>query len=306
MSTIKRTMGPSEWTMLLILSLVWGGSFFFFAVAVKHLPTFTIVFARVSLATLLLWATVVALGHGVPRSWAMWRQFLAMGLLNNAIPFSLIVYGQREIASGLAAILNATTPFFALIVANALTSDEKLSANKLAGVAIGLLGVATMLGLDLLEHLGQALTAQLAVLCASVFYGFATVYGRRFAANPPIVTAAGQTAGSTLILLPLMLVIDRPWTLEPPPLQVWLALAGLATVCTAFAYVLFFAVLKRAGATNLALVTFLVPVSAIALGVLFLGEHLAPRHVLGMAGIGLGLALIDGRLVSLLLRRPAV
>ncbi len=305
MPSIKTTMGPAEWGMLILLGVIWGGSFFFFAVAVKALPTLTIVFARVALAALVLWLVAFATRHEFPRSPGLWRSFAIMGLLNNAIPFTLIVWGQREIASGLAAILNATTPFFTLIVANAMTSDERLTPNKLLGVIVGLAGVVAMLGVGFLSQLGASLLAQLAVLTAAVFYAFAGVFGRRFASTPPLITAAGQTTSSSLMILPIMLIADTPWALPNPPLSVWLSLVGLALVCTAFAYVLFFTILKRAGATNLLLVTFLVPVSAIALGVAFLGEALEPRHVLGLAAIGLGLALIDGRPLAALKKRGA-
>lgn len=295
---IARQMGMAEWTMLIALSVVWGGSFLFYAIAVKALPVFTIVLLRVGLGTLALWAMVGAMRLALPRDLGVWRDFLVMGLINNAIPFSLILYGQREIASGLAAILNAATPFFTVLVANALTADEKLSWNRLAGAALGLAGVAVMIGFDAVDSLGATLIAQLAVVGAAIAYAFASVFGRRFAGLPPLLTAAGQTGGSTLILLPLVLALDRPWALAAPGVQVWLAIAGLAFLCTSFAYVLYFAILKRAGATNLVLVTLLVPVSAILLGAAVLGERLGPQHLLGMAAIALGLALIDGRLVQ--------
>jgi drug/metabolite transporter (DMT)-like permease len=301
---VSRTMGPVEWALLIALSIVWGGSFFFFAIAIKALPIFTIVFLRVALGAAALCLIVWFARLALPRDPQTWRNFLIMGLLNNAIPFSLIVWGQTELASGLAAVLNGTTPFFTVLVANALTPDEKISWNRLAGALIGLGGVAIMIGLGAVGTLGQALWAQLAVIGAAVAYAFASVFGRRFAGLPPLLTAAGQTSGSTLILLPLVLIVDQPWSLTPPPLSVWLAVAGLAFLCTSLAYVMYFTILKRAGATNLVLVTFLVPVSAILLGVFFLGEVLEPRHFLGMTAIGLGLALIDGRLIRFL-RAPA-
>lgn len=295
MQRISRTMGPAEWTMFLALSVIWGGSFFFFAIAVTALPTFTIVLLRVGLGTLALWVLLLILGTAIPRDRATWRNFLIMGLINNAIPFSLIVWGQKEVASGLAAILNATTPFFTVLVANAFTRDEKLSWMRLAGALTGLLGVAIMTGYDIVSQFGGSLAAQLAVIGAALFYAFGSVFGRRFAGLPPLMTAAGQTARSSLILLPLVLLVDRPWNLTPPGTDVWLAIAGLAFICTSLAYVLYFTILKRAGATNIVLVTFLVPVSAILLGALFLDEHLGPQHAFGMLAIGLGLALIDGR-----------
>jgi drug/metabolite transporter (DMT)-like permease len=301
---ISRTMGGAEWALLVALSIVWGGSFFFFAIAVKALPVFTIVFLRVALGASALWLIVWVAGLALPREPQVWRAFLTMGLLNNAIPFSLIVWGQKELASGLAAVLNGTTPFFTVLIANALTPDEKISGSRLAGAAIGLGGVAVMIGLAAVATLGQGIWPQLAILGAAVAYALASVFGRRFAGLPPLLTAAGQTSGSTAVLLPLVLILDQPWLLAPPPLSVWLAIAGLAFLCTSLAYVMYFTILKRAGATNLVLVTFLAPVSAILLGVSFLNETLEPRHSLGMTAIGLGLALIDGRLMRLL-KTPA-
>lgn len=294
---IKKTMGLAEWGMLATLGVIWGGSFYFFVIAIGGLPTFTIVFLRVSIATLALWIAVGLSGLRPPSNLAAWRDFLIMGLLNNAVPFSLIVWGQHALAAGLAAIINATTPFFTVLVANAFTTDEKLSWNRLLGSLVGLAGVAIMMGIDALGGLGGALPSELAIIAASLSYALGTVFGRRFR-HSPIITAAGQTTGSSLILLPLVLVIDAPWRLAFPNFSVVLAILGLALLCTAFAYVLYFAILKRAGATNLVLVTFLAPVSAILLGTALLGEHLALQHVLGLLAIAFGLALIDGRLVS--------
>jgi drug/metabolite transporter (DMT)-like permease len=298
-------MGPAEWAMLILLSIVWGGSFFFYAIAIKGLPTFTIVFLRVCLGSIGLWLCAWAMGLLPLRHPGLWRNFLIMGLINNAIPFSLIVWGQREVASGLAAILNATTPFFTVLAANMLTADEKLSWNRLLGAMLGLSGVAAMMGADILGAQGSSPLAQLAVIAASVSYGFASVFGRRFSTIPPLITAAGQTAGSSAILLPVMLIIDKPWRLASPSFDVWLAIAGLAILCTSLAYVLYFTILKRAGATNIVLVTFLVPVSAILLGIAFLGETLDIHHVIGMATIAIGLALIDGRVLTFLKPRRA-
>ncbi|CAN5363160.1 DMT family transporter [soil metagenome] len=301
-ATISRTMGLAEWLMLLGLSVVWGGSFYFYAVALTELPTFTIVFLRVVIGTIALWAAVWSMGLAIPRDLTSWRNFLIMGLINNAIPFSLIVWGQHHVASGLAAILNATTPFFTLFVANAFTRDEKLSWNRVAGSIIGLAGVTAMMGVDILTGLGSALPYEFAIIGAAVAYAFASVFGRRFAQMPPIVTAAGQTTASSLLLLPLVVVIDAPWHLPIPGAQVIVAVLGLALVCTSFAYVLFFTILKRAGAGNLVLVTFLVPVSAIVLGTLLLGERLGWHHIGGIIAIGVGLATIDGRLLRRLER----
>ena len=297
-NSINRSMGPAEWALLVSLSVIWGGSFFFFAIAVKALPVFTIVWLRVAIATSALWAMALLSGIALPRDPGVWRNFLIMGLLNNAIPFSLIIYGQTQIASGLAAVLNGATPFFTVLVANAFTSDEKLSASKLGGAIMGLAGVGAMIGIDAVATLGVAFWAQAAVVAASVSYAFGTVFGRRFAGQPPLLTAAGQTGGSTLIMLPVMLAVDQPWSVANPGAGVWLSILALALVCTSLAYVMYFEILKRSGAINITLATFLVPVSAIMLGIAFLGESLKPQHILGMAAISLGLALIDGRLFA--------
>jgi drug/metabolite transporter (DMT)-like permease len=243
---------------------------------------------------------VLAVGQRMPSDLPLWRDFLLMGLLNNAIPFSLIFWGQKEIASGLASIHNATTPLFTVLVAHAFTADERATPAKLIGVGLGIAGVALMIGLDLISGFGSHLLSELAVLAAALSYAFAGVFGRRFRGRPPLVVAAGQLTGSSALILPLALLIDRPWTGASPSLGVWAALIGLAILSTALAYVIFFRILARAGATNLLLVTFLIPVSALLLGVTFLAETVTAHQLLGMLLIGLGLAVIDGRPLRML------
>lgn len=301
-SEINKMMTPLEWGVLLLLSLLWGGSFFFVGVAVKELPTLTIVTCRVGLAALILFAIMRARGLKMPRSGSILLAFLAMGLLNNVIPFTLIVWGQGHIASALASIINATTPLFTVVVAHALTSDEKMTGARLAGVVLGLIGVAVMIGFEAFSGVGWDtggvnIMAQLAIMAAALSYAFAAVFGRQFKklGVEPIATATGQVAASSLVLLPFALFYDQPWTLPMPGVGTGLALLGLAAFSTALAYILYFRLLATAGATNLLLVTFLIPVTAILLGIFFLGETLLPKHMLGMVLIGLGLAAIDGR-----------
>lgn len=304
---IARAMGWREWALLIALSVLWGGSFFFVGVAVAELPTFTIVALRVMLAAMALLLFLKVAGVAIPRSGAAWRAFFAIGLLNNVIPFSLIVWGQAHIASGLAAILNATTPLFTVLVAHCFTADEKLTPPRASGVAIGFAGVVVMIGPAALHEARTDLLAQLACLGAAVSYAFAGVYGRRFRrlGLAPLQTAFGQVAASSLVLVPLALLVERPWTPPLPGLPTWAAIAALAVLSTALAYALYFRILARAGATNVLLVTFLVPVSAILLGAAVLGERLQPRGFAGMALIGLGLAAIDGRLARWRRRRAA-
>ncbi|WP_395018321.1 DMT family transporter [Dongia sp.] len=297
-----RSMSGSDWLLLILLSVVWGGSFFFAKVAVAELPPLVIVLARVAIAAAALHLLRLALGQRMPGEAALWRDFLLMGLLNNAIPFSLIFWGQKEIASGLASILNATTPLFTVLVAHLLTTEERATPAKLCGVALGLIGVALMIGLDLISGFGGHLWSELAVLAAALSYAFAGVFGRRFKGRPPLVVAAGQLTGSSMLILPLALIADQPWALPMPSAGTWAALIGLALLSTALAYVIFFRILARAGATNLLLVTFLIPVSALLLGVAFLDETLSLHQLAGMALIGLGLAAIDGRPIRMLRR----
>lgn len=306
-SSTTLTMGPVEWVMLLLLSVLWGGSFFFVGVAVRDLPTLTIVALRVGLAGLVLWGVVAVLKRPLPSNPHAWAAFLGMGVLNNVIPFGLIVWGQQTIASGLASILNATTPLFTVVVAGLLLSDERINGRKLIGIAAGFAGVVVMIGPGALFGLGSDFLAQFACLGGALSYAFAGVFGRRFKrlGVDPIVVAAGQVTGSTLVLAPLALVIDRPWHLSTPTPSTWAAIVGLAVLSTALAYILYFQILQRAGATNLLLVTFLIPVSAIALGVLVLGERLSGPEIGGMVLIGVGLLAIDGRILEIRRRRLA-
>ena len=300
MKTVNHKMSVSEWVLLLILSVLWGGSFFFVGVAVKALPPFTIVALRVGLAAVVLNMIVRVTGLRMPMDRRVWGAFFVMGLLNNMIPFCLIVWGQTHIASGLASIFNATTPLFTVIVAHVFTKDEKISGGRLGGILVGFLGVTVIIGLDSLGGFGINTMAQCAVLGAALSYAFAGVYGRRFKSMrvAPLVTATGQVTASTFLLTPLALFVDQPWTLTMPGVDVWSALVGLALVSTALAYIIYFRILATAGATNLLLVTFLIPVSAILLGVFFLGEQLTGKDLVGMGLICFGLAAIDGRLFS--------
>ena len=295
-------MALRVWIWLLALSVLWGGSFFFAKVAIGELGPLTVVFARVGLAALALNIVVVMTGASLFRPGAPWSAYFGMGLLNNVLPFSLIFWGQTEIASGLASILNATTPLFTLIVAHALTRDEKINRTKVLALLAGLAGVTILVGPNALTA-DSALWGQLACLGAALSYAFAGVYGRRFRSLgvKPLEAAAGQVTASAVLILPIMLIVERPWLLpSAPTAAVWAALAGLALLSTALAYVLYFRILAAAGATNLLLVTFLIPITAILLGAIVLGEQLEPRHFAGLALIGVGLTLIDGRITGLL------
>jgi len=293
-------MSLRVWIWLLSLSVLWGGSFFFAKVVLTALGPFTVVFGRVALAAL-----VLNLARPQRRD-APWRTYFAMGALNNVVPFALIFWGQTHIASGLASILNATTPLFTVLVAHALTDDEKMTAPKVVALVAGFAGVAVLIGPSAFMTPTVDVWGQVACLGAALSYAIAGIYGRRFLALgiPPLDAAAGQVTASSILILPIMLIAEPPWAIGVlPPLSVWAALAALALLSTALAYILYFRILAVAGATNLLLVTFLIPVTSILLGAVFLHERLEPRHFAGMALIGLGLAAIDGRAIHLV--RPA-
>ena len=291
-------MGAREWLMLFALSILWGGSFFFVEIAVSELPPLVIVLCRVGLAASVLWAIILARGIALPHGREVWLSFLGMGMLNNAIPFFLIVWGQQSIASGLASILNATTPIFTVVIAHFFLADEQISTRKFVGILIAIAGVVILV----LPSIGlgetSTLLGQLAILGATISYGFASVFGRRFKSLgiSPMMSSAGQLTGSTALLLPVTLAMHSPLDMAMPGTTVLIALILLAVACTALAYLLFFSILSSAGATNIALVTLLVPVTAVLLGVLVLGEKLLANHLIGMAGISLGLLVLDGRL----------
>ena len=300
-------MSAGTWGLLALLGMIWGGSFFFARVAVGHVPPATLVLLRVGIAALALHLYIAGRFDVYATLRARWREFLLLGLINNAVPHMLIFLGQTQIGAGLASILNATTPIFTVLIANRLTLDEKLSSEKIAGCLIGLVGTAVLIGPRALAPFtgatstndgGPPLWAVVLPVLAAVSYGLAATYGKRFRGSAPPVIAAGQLTASTLLMLPVSFALDAPWQLALPPLPAILAVLALALLSTAYGYILFFRIMAVAGATNTSLVTLLVPPSAILAGMLFLGESLTPLGMLGMALVLLGLVVLDGRLFA--------
>jgi drug/metabolite transporter (DMT)-like permease len=302
---IRTVMNKSDWGTLIVLALIWGAAFLFIGVAVRHVPPLTYVWLRLAIAAAAMWAFLRWKGASLDLPRSAWGSILLLALLNNALPFSLFGWGQTHIASGLAAILNATTPIWGVVVAHLFTGDERMTPRKLVGVLLGFGGVALMIGPSLLSNLGSSALAQLACVVASLSYALAAVWARRFRKQglSPLTVTTGQLSAGAVLMLPLMLVVDRPWTIAMPPVTAWASIVALAVVCSAFGYVLYFRLIDRAGATNALLVTLLVPPVAILLGTLFLAEVLAPQDFAGLTLIALGLAAIDGRLLNFLRRR---
>jgi drug/metabolite transporter (DMT)-like permease len=290
-------MSASDWGFLILLSLLWGGSFLFGRVAVMEIPPLTLVLLRVGLAALTLLVVIKVMGQALPSGRAVWMAAIGMGILNNIMPFSLIFHGQTQIGAGLASILNATTPLFTAMVAHALTTDEKITPAKITGIVLGFAGVAVLMSPKLATGADASTLAMLACLGAALSYGFAAVWGRRFRrlGVPPMQGAFAQLACSTALMIPIAAFADRAWTLPVPSWPVIGSVLALAIVSTGFAYIIYFRLIARAGATNAALVTLLIPVSAILLGALVLAEPIVAAHLVGMALIGLGLLAIDGR-----------
>lgn len=283
--------------MLLALAAVWGGSFFFAEIALREVPPLTVALHRVIWAVPILLVVVRVLGLRLPREPRIWGAYLVMGALNNAIPFSLIFWGQLEIQSGLASILNGTTAVFGAVVAGLMLPDERLSPRKIIGALFGLAGVAVIMGLDLLSGFDPRNLAQLAVLCGALSYAVASVWGKvALAGQPPQMNALGMLMGSSLLMLPVALWVDGVPRLDMSG-TVWAALLAVAALSTAMAYLLYFAILRRAGAANLMLVTLMIPPFAAGLGAALLGERLGADAWAGFGLIAMGLLVTDGRLL---------
>ncbi len=301
MQMVKQKMSLAEWGLIVLLSIFWGGSFFFVEIIIETIKPLTAVFLRVTIAAIALWMMTLIAKRCIPTSLLIWRDFFIMGLINNVIPFSLIVWAQVYINSGLASIYNATTPIFTLVVAGLLLDDEKITGTKIIALVLGLIGVIVLIDPSSIKLMGNTnLLAQLAVLVAAVSYAFASVFGRRFRKMqlPPMTVAAGQVTASSLWMLPLVLLIDPLPEAQDFTLPVIASILCLALISTAWAYMIYFKVLSSAGATNLTLVTFLVPISAILAGITLLDEHLTSSHIVGMGIITLALLCIDGRIIA--------
>jgi drug/metabolite transporter (DMT)-like permease len=285
-----------DWLRLLILSLVWGGSFIFFRILAAQLPPMTTVFFRVAIGALAVLGFMRLDGAKLDLPRSEWPRLALLGLVNCTLPFCFYAWGETRVSAGLASIINATTPMFALAIAALIMRNEAMTAGRVIGLICGIVGVTVVVGPDVL--VGADPLGELVCLAAPFCYGWAFQVARRVQGLNPASMAAGQLLFSALELLPLVLIFDQPWNLPMPTMTGWLAMAGLALLSTGFAYVVFFHVLASAGPTNLSLVTLLVPVTAVLLGWAFLDEAVAARALGGMALIALGLVAIDGRAIS--------
>jgi drug/metabolite transporter (DMT)-like permease len=297
MTTKDTSIDARDWSLLGLLSILWGGSFFFNGVVLRELPPFTVVLLRVTLAALMLLPLLWLYRVRFPTGLSGWKPFIAIGLFNNVLPFSLIVVGQTFIPSGLASILNATTPLFTVVVMT-VAGEEKLRARRIAGVIVGLIGVTILHGDGLGLERGQGLGILLC-LAAAFSYGLSALVARRLPSDvPPLGAATFQMLVSAAMMIVVAGAVEHPWRLPMPGAATWIAVIGLAALSTALAYIVFFQILRRSGATNVMLVTLLIPVTAILLGYLVLGEKISLREIAGALVIGSALLLIDGRVLK--------
>jgi len=296
-------MSAADWGVIMLLSLLWGGAFFMIELGLRGFPPITLVFLRMALAVPPMLLILKVMGHRLPGDVKSWRQLFILGTINAALPFILFFWGQTQIDSGLASILNATTPLWGVVTAHFLTRDEKATPARVVGVFLGLAGITVMVGTDALGGMSGNVLAQMACLAATFFYALAAVYARTLSQSTmtPLVVATGQVITAALIMLPIMLAVDQPWTLPTPGWDAWAGAIGLAIPSTAIAYVFYFRLIDKAGASNAMLVAFIMPVIAVVLGVAALGETVEPKEAAGAVLIALGLLAIDGRVFG---RRP--
>lgn len=293
-------LDATSWTLIGILSILWGSAFLLIKVGMESFSFNTLVFLRLALAVPPMLIAMRLAGHSSPRDMKSWWMLAVVGALNCALPFMLFFWGMQYIESGYSSVLNATTPLWGVVIAHFMTDDEKITSSRILGVLLGMAGIVVMAWPDAVKGLTGNFLAQLACLVSTLFYSIAAIYGRRLSqtAMAPMVVATGQTMAAALIMLPVMLIFDQPWTMPTPSLESTAAALTLALLSTALAYILFFRLIDRSGASNAQLVAFLMPILAVILGMAFLGESLSERQIAGAILIALGLVAIDGRLFS--------
>ena len=298
LSRASAPISPRAWALLVALGAIWGGAFFFADIAVREIPPLALVLFRVALAAATLWLYLALRGISPAPAFRYALPFVGLSLLNNIIPFSLMFTGQTAIGAGLASVLNATTPFWTMLIASALLADERITGRRFAGILLGIAGTAIMVGPGLVAGLGGPVWAKAALIGTALSYACAAIYTRLFTGLRPELMATGQLTASTLIMLPVVLFLYDPSSLMSASAGTWYAVIALAVFATAFAYILYFNIVALAGPTNASLVTLIVPVSAIILGTVFLGERLESFEIAGMALIATGLVVVDGRLFA--------
>ena len=293
--TDQKSLSGRAWAEMLVLALIWGGSFLSIRIALDEISPLMSVAHRVTWAMLVLWVVVAVMRIPLPRNPRIWFAFLVMGLLNNVIPFVLMAWGQLHIESGLTSILNAFTAVVGVVMAALFFSDERLTPRKIIGVVLGFFGVAVAIGLENFKNFDLRSLAQLAVIGGTVAYAVAGVWARKnLVGMPPQLAAAGMLTGATVIMLPLVYFVEGLPNFDLQP-RTLVAIGYYAVIATAAAYLLYYRVLAMAGSGNLMLVTLLVAPVAITLGAVVLGEKLSANAFVGFVILAVGLIILDGR-----------
>jgi len=278
-----------ELALLLVLATLWGASYTFIRVAVATIPPITLIAGRTAIAGVLLLVIMHWRGLRMPRDAATWRRFLFQACLNSVIPWTMIAWGERTLDAGLATILNSTSPIFTFFLTLAISRHEALTSRKLFGVVAGMAGICLIVGMQALAGFGEQLTAQIVTVAAAVCYAGAAIFSRGFKGLDPMAPAAGSLLCGAVVLIPLSLVVEQPWTITPST-NALLALLGLAVFSTAAAFVIYFRLIQTLGSVGTTAQAYLRVPIGVALGVLFLGEHLSPTAWIGLACVVVGVA----------------
>jgi drug/metabolite transporter (DMT)-like permease len=288
-----------ELALLVLLATLWGGSYTFIKLGVATIPPITLIAARTSIAGVLLLVIMAARGLSLPKDAATWRRFLFQACLNSVIPWTLIAWGERSLDAGLATILNSTSPIFTFFLTLAIAGQETPSFRKLFGVVAGLAGICLIVGVQAIDGLGEQLAAQIATVVATICYAGGAIFSRGFKGLDPMAPAAGSLLSGAAMLVPVSLLVERPWTLTPS-MSSLLALLALAIFSTAFAFVIYFRLIQTLGSVGTTAQAYLRVPIGVALGVVFLGETLSPT-----AWIGLGCVVIGVAAMTIPARKPA-
>ena len=278
-----------ELLLLLLLAMLWGGSYAFIKLGVATIPPVTLIAGRTTIAGLLLLFVMYCRGLRIPSDTATWRRFLFQACLNSVVPWTLIAWAERSVDAGLATILNSTSPVFTFFLTLAVAHQESPTPRKLFGVAAGMAGICLIVGMQAFESLGEELVAQLAIVAATICYAGAAVFSRGFRGLDPVAPAAGSLLCGAAILLPVSIVVEQPWTISPSESSV-LALLGLAVFSTAFAFVIYFRLIQTLGSVGTTAQAYLRVPIGVALGVLLLGERLSATAWIGLSCVVVGVA----------------
>lgn len=284
-----KTNTSLELALLFALATLWGASYTFIKIGVGTIPPVTLIAVRTLIAGGILVVVIWSRGLSLPRDATTWRRFLFQACLNSVIPFTLIAWAERTVDAGLATILNSTSPIFAFLLTAAVTRHEAVTARKLIGIAAGIVGICLIIGVQAFNGVGRDLWAQLAIVAATVCYAGAAIFGRNFKGLDPIMPAAGSLICGAAILLPISLVVDRPWTLMPSGESV-VALLGLSVFSTALAFVIYFRLVQTLGSVGTTAQAYLRVPIGVAIGVVFLSETLTPTASAGLICVVVGVA----------------